>query len=293
MAVAERDPHTGHMTTGHEWNDIKELNTPVPRTVYVFLVGAFLFSVVYWLLMPAWPLGVTYTKGVLGIDQKTSVDASLRQAMAERASWSGRIEAAGYQEIQADPALMQTVRETGRALFGDNCAVCHGVDAKGGRGFPDLTDAAWLWGRDPETVAETLRVGINSAHPETRVTQMMAFGGEQMLDRSDISKVVTFAQSLADPAAATAENAEDIEAGRQIFADNCAACHGAEGKGSIELGAPDLSDRDWIYGGDRSSIWTTVYYGRQGHMPYWEQRLTPVDRKILALYVLDLGAVTK
>jgi cytochrome c oxidase cbb3-type subunit 3 len=293
MAVGERDPHTGHMTTGHEWNDIKELNTPVPRAVYVFLAGAFLFSVVYWLLMPAWPLGATYTKGLLGIDQKTSVDASLRQAMAERASWSGRIETAGYQEIQADPALMQTVRETGRALFGDNCAVCHGLDAKGGRGFPDLTDAAWLWGGDPETVAETLRVGINSAHAETRVAQMMAFGREQMLDRGDISKVVTFVQSLADPAAATAENAEDIEAGRQIFADNCAGCHGVDGKGSIELGAPDLTDRDWIYGGDRSSIWTTVYYGRQGHMPHWEQRLTAVDRKILALYVLDLGAVNE
>ena len=241
--------------------------------------------------MPAWPLGVTYTKGLLGIDQQTSVDASLRQAMAERASWSGRIEAAGYQDIQADPALMQTVRETGRALFGDNCAVCHGVDAKGGPGFPDLTDAAWLWGGDPETVAETLRVGINSAHAETRVAQMLAFGRDQMLDRGDISKVVTYVQSLADPAVATAENAEDIEAGREIFAANCAACHGEEGKGSIELGAPDLTDRFWIYGGDRQSIWTTVYYGRQGHMPHWEQRLTPVDRKILALYVLDLGAV--
>jgi cytochrome c oxidase cbb3-type subunit 3 len=279
------------MTTGHEWNDIKELNTPVPRAVYVFLAGAFLFSVGYWLLMPAWPLGATYTKGLLGIDQKTSVDASLRQAIAERASWSGRIETTGYEEIQADPALMQTVRETGRALFGDNCAVCHGVDAKGGRGFPDLTDAAWLWGGDPEAIFETLRVGINSAHPETRVSQMMAFGRDQMLDRSDISKVVTFVQSLADPAAATAENTADIAAGRQIFADNCAACHGEEGKGSVDLGAPDLTDRDWIYGGDRSSIWTTVYDGRQGHMPHWEQRLTPVDRKILALYVRDLGAV--
>ena len=176
MAVGERDPHTGHMTTGHEWNDIKELNTPVPRTVYVFLAGAFLFSLVYWLLMPAWPLGFTYTKGLLGLDQKTTVDASLKEAMTERASWSGTIEAAAYQDIQADPSLMQIVRGTGWTLFGDNCAVCHGVDAKGGPGFPDLTDAAWLWGGDPEAIFETVRVGINSAHPETRVTQMPAFG---------------------------------------------------------------------------------------------------------------------
>ena len=165
--------------------------------------------------------------------------------MAERASWSGRIEAAGYQDIQADPALMQTVRETGRALFGDNCAVCHGVDAKGGRGFPDLTDAAWLWGGDPETVAETLRVGINSAHADTRVAQMMAFGRDQMLDRGDISKVVTYVQSLADPAVATAENAEDIAAGREIFAANCATCHGEDGQGKHRTRRPG-SDRSLL-----------------------------------------------
>jgi cytochrome c oxidase cbb3-type subunit 3 len=281
------------MTTGHEWNDIKELNTPVPRVVYVFLVGTFLFSVVYWLLMPAWPLGVTYTKGLLGIDEKTSVEASVRRAAAARAPWSTRIEAAGYQDIQADPALMQIVRGTGRALFGDNCAVCHGVDAQGGPGFPNLTDTAWLWGGDPETVAETLRVGINSAHEETRIGQMLAFGRDQMLDRSDISKVVTYVQSLSDPALVTSENLEDIGAGREIFGANCATCHGEEGKGSTEFGAPDLTDGFWIYGGDRQSIWTTVYHGRQGHMPHWEQRLTPVDRKILALYVLDLDGAKR
>ncbi len=291
MAVGERDPHTGHMTTGHEWNGIKELNTPVPRAVYLFLAAAFLFSVVYWLLMPAWPLGVTYTKGLLGIDQQTSVDASVRQARAERAPWSARIEAASFEDIQADAALMQTVRETGRALFGDNCAVCHGVDAKGGPGFPNLTDTAWLWGGEPEAVAETVRVGINSGHDEARVAQMPAFGRDQMLERSDIAKVVTYVQSLSDPAVATAENAEDIGAGREIFVDNCATCHGEEGRGSTEFGAPDLTDDFWIHGGDRQSLWTTVYYGRQGHMPHWEQRLSPTDRKILTLYVLDLGAV--
>ncbi|HLT01094.1 MAG TPA: cytochrome-c oxidase, cbb3-type subunit III [Geminicoccaceae bacterium] len=290
MAVAERDPHTGHMTTGHEWNGIKELNTPVPRAVYVFLAATVLVSVVCWLLLPAWPLGVTYTKGLLGIDQRTSVEASLRRAQAERAPWSERIAAASFQEIQADPALMQTVRETGRALFGDNCAVCHGVDGRGGPGFPNLTDTAWLWGGEPEAVAETVRVGINSGHDEARVAQMPAFGRDQMLERSDIAKVVTYVQSLSDPAVATATNAEDIGAGREIFAENCANCHGEEAKGGTAFGAPNLTDDFWIYGGDRQSIWTTVYYGRQGHMPHWEQRLGPTERKILTLYVLDLGA---
>ena len=169
MALDERDPHTGYMTTGHEWNGIKELNTPVPRVVYFFLIVTALFSVIYWVLMPAWPLGLTYTKGLLGIDQRTTVTESLKRAASEREAWTRRIGTESYQAIQNDPKLMTIVRQTGRTLFGDNCAACHGFDAKGGKGFPNLTTASWLWGGDPETIAETIRVGINSAHPNTRV----------------------------------------------------------------------------------------------------------------------------
>ena len=179
MAVEERDPYTGYMTTGHEWNGIKELNTPVPRPVYFFLIVTALFSVVYWVLMPAWPLGVTYTKGLLGIDQRNTVTESLKQAALERGVWTKRIEAGSFKEIQADPKLMEMVRQTGRTLFGDNCAACHGSNAQGGHGFPNLTTASWLWGGDPESIAETIRVGINSAHPQTRTSQMMAFGRDQ------------------------------------------------------------------------------------------------------------------
>ena len=140
MAVEERDPYTGYMTTGHEWNGIKELNTPVPRPVYFFLIVAALFAVVYWILMPAWPLGVTYTKGLLGIDQRTTVDESLKQAALERGVWTKRIETESFKEIQADPRLMDTVRQTGRTLFGDNCAACHGSNAQGGKGISEPDD---------------------------------------------------------------------------------------------------------------------------------------------------------
>ena len=150
MAIEERDPHTGYMTTGHEWNGIKELNTPVPRPVFFFLIVTALFSVVYWVLMPAWPLGVTYTKGLLGIDQRAIVSEGLKEAAIERGTWTKRIEAEGFREIQADPRLMEKVRQTGRTLFGDNCAACHGSKAQGGNGFPNLTTASWLWGGDPE-----------------------------------------------------------------------------------------------------------------------------------------------
>jgi cytochrome c oxidase cbb3-type subunit 3 len=280
-----RDPHTGHLTTGHEWNGIIELNTPVPRIVYFFLIATALFSVVYWVLMPTWPLGTTYTKGLLGIDQRNTVNEALKQAVADRATWSARIENESFEQISKDPALMQVVRDTGRALFGDNCAACHGRNATGSKGYPNLTTHSWLWGGSPETIAETIRVGINSAHPETRTSQMMAFGRDGVLKRDEIENVVAFVRSLSNPAAAPADK---VAAGKEVFAANCASCHGESGKGNADLGAPDLTDALWIYGSDPETLYATVWGGRQGHMPTWEARLSALDRKILALYLVDL-----
>jgi cytochrome c oxidase cbb3-type subunit 3 len=274
--------------TGHEWNGIKELNTPVPRVVYFFLIVTALFAIGYWILMPAWPLGTTYTKGLLGIDQRTTVADSLKQAALDRAAWSERIETADFAEIQGDPQLMAFVRETGRALFGDKCAACHGRNAQGGKGFPNLTTASWLWGGDPAAIAETIRVGINSAHPETRVSEMLAFGRDGIISRDDVDNVVAFVRSLSHQA--TDASAEQFAAGRAVFAANCVSCHGDEGTGKTDAGAPNLADKFWIYGGDLQSIYTTVWNGRQGHMPTWESRLSPVERKILALYVVNLRA---
>jgi cytochrome c oxidase cbb3-type subunit III len=286
MAVTERDPHTGYLTTGHEWNGIKELNTPVPRAVYFFLIATALFSLGYWILFPAFPLGWTYTKGLLGIDQRTTVTEALKQAALDRESWTKRIAAESYQAIQADPALMTIVRQTGRTLFGDNCAACHGFNGKGGKGFPNLTTASWLWGGDAETIAETIRVGINSDHRNTRVAQMVGFG--PVLSRADVENVVGYVQSLSDATATKAIPAGKLEDGRKVFAANCASCHGDDGKGKTDLGAPDLTDGHWIYGGDPQSIFASVWHGRQGHMPTWENRLSAVERKILALYLVDL-----
>ena len=200
MAVEERDPHTGYMTTGHEWNGIKELNTPVPRPVYFFLIATALFCRrLLGAVCRHGRSGVTYTKGLLGIDQRTTVSESLAQAALERSSWSKRIEAESFKQIQADPRLMENVRQTGRTLFGDNCAPCHGSNARGGKAFPNLTTASWLWGGDPGSIAETIRVGINSAHPQSRTSQMMAFGRDQMLKKGEIDDVVTYVRSLSDP----------------------------------------------------------------------------------------------
>jgi cytochrome c oxidase cbb3-type subunit 3 len=288
MAVTERDPHTGYLTTGHEWNGIKELNTPVPRLVWFFLIATALFSLGYWVLMPAWPLGVNYTKGLLGIDQRTSVSESLKQAAQDRETWTRRVEAEDYAAIRSDAQLMTIVRQAGRTLFGDNCAACHGHNARGGKGFPNLTTSSWLWGGSPETIAETIRVGINSSHPNSRTAQMLAFGRDSMLPRAEIENVVSYVRSLSNAEAARQVPAENLAAGKKTFADNCASCHGDDGKGKVDMGAPDLTDSNWIYGGDPQTIFTTVWSGRQGHMPAWENRLSALDRKILTLYLTDL-----
>lgn len=286
MEIKDRDPHTGYLTTGHEWNGITELNTPVPRIIFFFLIATVLFAVGYWILMPAWPIGTTYTKGLLGIDQRKIVTESVKQAALDRATWSSRIEKESFADIQKDAALMKVVRETGPTLFGDNCAACHGTHATGGPGYPNLTTQSWLWGGTPEALAETIRVGINSTHPDTRTSQMPAFGRDGMLPRADIDKVVAYVRSLSHPDAKDL-SADKVAAGKTIFEANCSSCHGENAKGNPEMGAPDLTDPFWIYGGDAAAIMTTVWGGRLGHMPTWESRLSDLDRRILVLYLLD------
>lgn len=287
MDIGELDPITGRTTTGHEWNGIKELNTPVPKVVLFFLAVGTLFAIGYWIAMPAWPLWSTYTKGLLGVDQRHIVTEQVEAARAERSVWMDKIAAMDFPAIKADPALMAHVTETGRALFGENCAVCHGVKATGGPGFPDLTAGTWLWGGDPDVIAETIRVGINSTDADTRVSQMLAFGKDGLLDRQQISDVVAYVRSLS--AAQSGLTPEQLAAGQKVFAETCASCHGENGKGLTDFGAPDLTDAHWIYGGSAGAIYETVYAGRQGHMPHWSERMTPAEIKLLALYVEQLA----
>src|SRR5678815_3912686 len=289
MAVEELDPVSGHVTTGHEWNGIKELDTPVPRGVLIFLIVTHLFAVIWWFVMPTWPLGTTYTKGLLGTDQRKIVEEKLVQADAARAPWVNAIEKSSFDEILANPQLMQVVMKTGPQLFGDNCAACHGRDGRGGDNYPDLTDHDWIWGGGPERIAETMRVGVNSLHAESRTAQMPSFGRDKMLDQTQVGNVTTYVYSLSNPLASTPQTIARIEVGRQVFLTNCAACHGKDAKGNQDLGAPNLSDRFWIYGGDFEKIITTIHGGRQGHMPTWDERLSPAEIKILALYVYSLG----
>lgn len=289
MAVEERDPHTGYLTTGHEWNGITELNRPVPRLVWIVLAITVLYSVVTWVLVPAWPLGTTYTPGVLGIDQRTSVAESLERAAQARSGWASRIEAEDHAAILADAELMHVVRNTAPTLFADNCALCHGAGGRGGPGYPSLVDGTWLWGGSPEEVAQTIRVGINSSHPDTRFSEMPAFGRDAMLPRPAIQDVTAFVRALANPALAATADPAQLARGREVFDANCGACHGPDGRGIAGTGAADLTTGNWIYGGDLESVFASIFHGRQGHMPHWEGRLSPLEQKLLTLHVLDLA----
>jgi len=288
VAVDERDPHTGHKTTGHEWNGIKELNTPVPKPVWFFLIVTGLFAIGYWILMPAWPIGVTYTKGLLATNDRLVVADSERASASARADWLRQVEATPYAQLLADPVAMARVRKDGARLFGDNCAACHGTDGHGGKGFPNLADHDWLWGGDPETVAETIRVGINSAHPNTRVSEMIGFGAGGILDGAQVGYATDYVLSLSDPKMAAARP-NSVRFGRAVFEANCVPCHGADARGNQSLGVPNLADRAWLNGSGWTAVYTMISHGRKGEMPTWESRLTPAERKLLVAYVLDLG----
>ncbi len=291
MSKPVRDPYTGRMTTGHEWNGILELSTPVPKLVLLFLALTFLTSVIIWVLAPAWPGVNSYTKGLLGIDQQTSVKKSLETSAAKTAEWRTGIETLSFDDIAQNAALMATVRDHGAQLFGDNCAMCHGADARGGNGFPDLVDDQWLWGGDPAAIMETLRVGVNSGHKNSRVSQMMAFGRDGILTLEQRRAVGAFVYSLS-PAHDRGQGQPDAQTvllGSTIFSQQCASCHGPDGRGMQAVGAPNLTDSFWLYGGDMASIDETLRNGRQGVMPFWEQRLSDADRKVLTLYIRDLA----
>lgn len=285
MSVDERDPVSGYLTTGHDWNGIKELNSPVPRIVFAFMLVTHLYALVAWFLLPTWPLGQTFTKGLLGIDQKTSVAADLATANAARADWTNALSTLAFDAIRADADLMARALATAGPLFGQNCQACHGKAGIGGNGFPRLNDNIWLWGGTADEIATTLRVGINSSHPDTHFAQMPAFGRDELLTRPEISVLTNYVLTL-DKGVIP----DDPSDGAVLFQTNCSACHGENGRGVEGTGAPNLTDDDWVYGGDAVTIRQTLIGGRQGHMPSWQARLAESDIRALALYVEGLGA---
>lgn len=286
MAEKEIDETSGVETTGHEWDGIKELNNPLPRWWLIVFYVCCAWSVVYWVLMPAWP-GITgYTKGIRNHSERANVAAQIAALDEARAEASQRLLAApDMQTIENDPDLQAFTLAAGNSLFGDNCATCHGAGGQGFKGYPNLNDDAWIWGGSLEEIKETITIGRRSNHPETSQTMMMAYGRDQLLSREEIGDVTDFVLSLSGQE----HNAEAAARGSEVYAIQCAACHGETGGGDKIQGAPNLSDAIWLYGGERAEIYDTIWNGRAGVMPAWDGRLSEAEITALAVYVHALG----
>lgn len=281
MSERERDEHTGVETTGHEWDGIRELDNPLPRWWLWVWYASIAFSIGYWILMPAWP-GITgYTRGMLGHSDRANVAADLRELQGLRAERETQLVNASLEQIEADPALQAHALAVGQSVFGDNCATCHGAGGGGARGYPNLRDDVWLWGGSLPEIEHTIRVGIRADHAETRTSLMPSFGRDNILSADQISDMTEYVVALSGRPA----NAQGVARAAQVYADNCAACHGATGTGMRETGAPNLTDREWLYGSDRASIAGQLHNGRNGVMPSWEERFSPGVIKALAVYI--------
>ncbi|WP_298724626.1 cytochrome-c oxidase, cbb3-type subunit III [uncultured Ferrovibrio sp.] len=278
----EKDAISGEHTTGHEWDGIKELNTPLPKWwLYVFY-ATIIFSIVWMILYPSVPSLSTYFGGTLGYSQRAEVEANLQKAAAAQASFRDRIRSLDITEMKADPELNRFALAGGRVLFAENCAGCHQSGGVGAKGYPNLADDDWLWGGSLEAIEYTIRHGVRSTSDETRTSQMPRFLADGMLTAPQINAVADHVLSLSGLAKPNAE-------GAAIFAEQCASCHGEKGEGNRDLGAPNLADKIWLYGSDRASVVQTISYSRNGVMPTWSGRLDDATIKMLALYVHALG----
>lgn len=282
MAKKEIDQLSGVETTGHEWDGLKELNNPLPKWWLYIFYATIAWSLVYFVFYPSWPLVSTYTTGLLGYSQRAEALAAYEAGISERAQKGAGLEDATLEEIRSNPSLLEFAMANGRAAFGDNCAPCHGQGAVGAVGYPNLQDDDWLWGGTLEDIQFTITHGIRNETDEARFGDMPAFGRDQILTSAEIDTVADYVLSLSGTGTATEE-------GQQLYVDNCAACHGDNGEGLVELGAPNLTDQIWLFGGTKEAIVYGITNGRGGVMPAMGQRLDPVTVKSLAVYVHSLG----
>ncbi|MGH1421566.1 MAG: cytochrome-c oxidase, cbb3-type subunit III [Hyphomonas sp.] len=286
------DDHTGVETTGHSWDGIKELNNPLPRWWLIIWYISIAWALVYMVLYPAIPAlpgmgDKTNTVGILGQSDRVSVDAAVAEMKVERAEDAARLIGISLDTIETDRGLQQFALEMGESLFGDNCATCHGAGGRGAKGYPALADDVWLWDGSVDGIEQTIRHGIRQMSDEqTRMSMMPSFGRDGLLAVSDIEDLTQFVLSLSGREA----NAEAAARAAPLFQTQCAMCHGDRGEGKREMGAPDLTDQEWLFGGTPRDVYGSIYNARNAHMPAWDTRLDDASIKALAVYVHTLGA---
>lgn len=262
------EPGPGADTTGHVWDgDLAEYNNPLPRWwLWLFFISV-AFAVGYLVLYP----GFGSYAGRLGWTSANQHAELQRSAEAQAQQIFARFTGKSIEELRADPQA----HAIGRNLFANNCALCHGADGHGNVGFPNLVDQDWLYGNSAEQVQATITGG--------RAGVMIAW--QQILGNEGVENVLAYVLSLSGRKLP----AGDAAAGQALYATNCIACHGADGKGNVAIGAPNLTDQTWLYGGSVDAVRTSIASGRQGQMPAQGERLGAERVRLLTAYVLSLG----
>ncbi|MFZ0423332.1 MAG: cytochrome-c oxidase, cbb3-type subunit III [Xanthobacteraceae bacterium] len=273
-------------TTGHEWDGIHELNTPLPRWWLWLLYATIVWAVGYWILYPAWPLVSSYTGGALNWHARSAVASDVAALQAQRGPMMAKLAAASLQQIETTPELLDFSRALGGRAFADNCAPCHGAGGGGAKGYPNLTDDDWLWGGTLDAISQTITHGARSGDDDGHQGSMPAFGRDGMLKRDDIVAVADYVRSLSGLSTTLGA---DLKRGAKIFADNCAVCHGPDGKGQRAVGSANLTDKIWLYGSDTGTIIDGIWNGHGGVMPAWGKKIDPITIKALTVYVHTFG----
>ena len=284
MAQIEKDSVSGTDTTGHEWDGLRELNTPLPLWWLYTFYACIAFAAVWVVLYPALPIsGAT---GLLGWTARGAFPAQQAADAAQREPMMARLRSTSPAAIAADPQLRSYAIAGGRIAFANHCAACHGAGGQGAQGgYPSLADDDWLWGGDIDAIHTTITHGIrNQDDDEARLSMMPVFGNG-ILTPAQISDVTEYVLALSQ----RSTNPEAATRGATLFTENCTACHGDAGRGNPEFGAPNLTDRIWLHGAERSQIQASITRPRMGVMPAIGQRLDPAVVNMLAVYVHSLG----
>jgi cytochrome c oxidase cbb3-type subunit 3 len=283
MADKRIDEATGVETVGHSWDGIEELNNPLPRWWLWTLYATIVFAIGYMIVYPAWPMLNKGTEGLWGWTSRGELAQEMKAEDARRAGTLAALAATPIEQLASKPDLMRAAINGGKAAFRVNCVQCHGSGAAGSVGYPNLRDDDWLWGGTIKDIETTLINGIR--HPgndATRQSLMPNFGKDAILQPADIAAVTDHVLSLTGKSKPNAR-------GGQVFAENCAVCHGADAKGGRQVGAPNLADAIWLYGGKREQVSGSIHQAHAGVMPAWGGKLDPVTIKMLAAYVHSLG----
>jgi cytochrome c oxidase cbb3-type subunit 3 len=274
--------------TEHEWDGITESDNPDPSWLRITFYITVFFSLGYWLFYPSWP--APNESGILDWSSQKQLEEDLDKIKKIRNEYQVVFDKATFEEIINDAKLLNYGQLSGQSIFQNNCAVCHGAGGGGNIGYPNLTAGAWLWGGKLEDIQQTITHGIRNGDPDSRDSQMAAFGRDKLLSKEDVELMAHYVMYLAKSESEKSQEKNlDIERANEVFQANCASCHGADGKGNYIVGAPNLTDAIWLYGADYNTIYDVIYNGRAGQMPYWKGKLTESEIKSVALYVHQLG----